>query len=206
MRVGVDFDNTIVSYDALFHKVACEKRLVPVDLPGTKIAVRDWLREEGKETAWTELQGYVYGARMDEAEPYPGVVDFFVWARARSIATYIISHRTAYPIAGPRYDLHKAARLWIDHHLAGVREGALPPENVYFELGTPAKLRRIGTVGCAYYIDDLPEILLSADFPAGPKRILFDPESHHLGACNLIHATSWHEIRSHIGRECVERN
>ena len=29
MRIGIDFDNTIVSYDTLFHKVAVEQGAVP---------------------------------------------------------------------------------------------------------------------------------------------------------------------------------
>ena len=76
MLIGLDFDNTIVSYDELFHRVALEQRLVPVETPVTKLAVRDWLRQAGREDRWTEMQGYVYGARMDEASAYPGLVEF----------------------------------------------------------------------------------------------------------------------------------
>ena len=82
MLIGIDFDNTIVSYDTLFHKVAREQGVVPDTTPQNKVAVRDHLRTIGKEDVWTEMQGYVYGARMEEAEAYPGVIDFFRWARA----------------------------------------------------------------------------------------------------------------------------
>src|SRR5262245_43078397 len=44
MLIGVDFDNTIVSYDALFHRIATERDLIPADLPVNKTAVRDHLR------------------------------------------------------------------------------------------------------------------------------------------------------------------
>ena len=44
MRIGLDFDNTIVSYDALFHRVAREQDVVPANTPVNKIAVRDHLR------------------------------------------------------------------------------------------------------------------------------------------------------------------
>ena len=47
MIIGLDFDNTIVSYDELFHRVALEGGLVPGDLPVRKEAVRDYLREAG---------------------------------------------------------------------------------------------------------------------------------------------------------------
>ena len=71
MLIGLDFDNTIVSYDALFHKVAVEQALVPSDLPKSKLMVRDYLRKVNNETAWIEMQG-VYGARMVDAAAYPG--------------------------------------------------------------------------------------------------------------------------------------
>ena len=77
MRIGIDFDNTIVSYDALFYKVAVNKGLVPSDLPKSKLAVRDYLRKINNEPVWTELQGYVYGARMGDAAAYPLVIEFF---------------------------------------------------------------------------------------------------------------------------------
>ena len=47
MLVGVDFDNTIVSYDALFWNVALEKKLIPESVPPVKNAVRDHLRAAG---------------------------------------------------------------------------------------------------------------------------------------------------------------
>ena len=75
MIVGVDFDNTIVGYDQLFHRVAVERGLVPTGMEPTKSAVRDQLRNTGQEDAWTELQGYVYGARMKEAEPISGALE-----------------------------------------------------------------------------------------------------------------------------------
>src|SRR5687768_9193602 len=110
MRIGIDFDNTIVSYDALFHKVAREQNLIPEDTPANKVAVRDHLRRIGQEDRWTELQGYVYGARMDEASAYPGAIEFMrACIRAQHVLA-VISHKTRFPFLGPQYDLHAAAR------------------------------------------------------------------------------------------------
>ena len=44
--LGIDFDNTLVNYDNLFHKVAVEKGLIKYSLPANKIAIRDYLREK----------------------------------------------------------------------------------------------------------------------------------------------------------------
>src|SRR5262245_9514091 len=117
MRVGIDFDNTIVGYDALFHRAAVEQGLVPPELSATKVAVRDHLRSIGREDEWTELQGHVYGPRMGEAAPFPGVLNFFRWARDLRLELTIVSHRTRHPFIGPKHDLHEAARGWVDTFL-----------------------------------------------------------------------------------------
>ena len=83
MRIGIDFDNTIVCFDTLFHRAAVEKSLIPADLPLSKTSVRDYLRREGREEAWTELQGYVYGVKIHDAAPFPGVLEFFARCRDR---------------------------------------------------------------------------------------------------------------------------
>src|SRR5262245_29862097 len=107
MRIGVDFDNTIVNYDSVFHRVAVEQDLVPPTVAPTKLAVRDWFRGAGKEDVWTQLQGYVYGPRMNDAEAYQGAFSFLSWARDSGIPVSIISHKTKHPFMGPRYDLHE---------------------------------------------------------------------------------------------------
>ena len=74
MTLGIDFDNTIVGYDQLFHRVAVERRLIPANLPPRKNDVRDFLRSQGREDDWTMLQGYVYGPRMDTHGKYTEVL------------------------------------------------------------------------------------------------------------------------------------
>lgn len=198
MRVGIDFDNTLVSYDALFHRVALEQGVIPADLPASKLLVRDHLRRAGQEPLWTEMQGLVYGARMDEAAMYAGARDFLHWARANRVATAIVSHKTRYPFAGPKYDLHQAARDWVAHHLRDESGPLVDPANVFFELTKEEKLARIGALGCTHFIDDLPEILLAADFPARTERILFDPDSHHGSLAGVVRATHWQEVWNHV--------
>lgn len=196
MRIGIDFDNTIASYDALFHRAAVDRGLVPSSLGATKLAVRDHLRRAGREDDWTELQGHVYGLRMGEAAPFPGVIDFFRWARDGGVEVAIVSHRTQHPFLGPRHDLHVAARRWIDVFLC--QPGLIAPERVFFELTKAEKLARIASVGCSHFIDDLPEILLAGDFPAGTAPILFDPDRHHVPSDCLLVAASWADLQRHF--------
>lgn len=195
MLIGVDFDNTIVCYDTLFHRIAVEQSLIPQELLVTKSSVRDYLRQVDNEDAWTQLQGYVYGSRMDEAPAYTGVLDFFSRCREANVEICVISHKTKEPFQGPMYDLHGVAYKWLEAQ--GFFEPAgigLRRENVHFELTKQEKLQRIAESGCTHFIDDLPEFLAEADFPAQVDRILFDPGNLYLTENGFRRATSWPEV------------
>lgn len=178
--IGVDFDNTIVCYDELFRQVALERRLIPPTIPASKNAVREYLRRSDQEDQWTELQGYVYGARMQEARPFSGVLAFFARCRKSRLSVRIISHRSLHPYRGECYDLHQAAREWLAANgffdVAGI---GLEASDVWLELTKQDKLARIASTGCSHFIDDLPEFLAEPGFPAGVQKILFDPNGVH---------------------------
>lgn len=192
MKIGIDFDNTIACYEGVFHKAALERRLIPPEVHPSKRAVRDYLRSTGQESAWTELQGYIYGARMDLSHPYPGFARFLSICQSRGADTCIISHKTLHPFIGPKYDLHQAALSW----LYAQSFPYLPPP--FFELTLEEKLRRIEQEKCTLFIDDLPEVLAEKAFPQSVKKILFDP--HRLYPCEKepLYASSWDEIATLI--------
>jgi len=196
MRIGLDFDNTIVSYDAIFHKVALELGVIPQGISVNKVAVRDHLRAERSESVWTEMQGTVYGARMDEAIAYPGVTKFLGWATDAGHELAIISHKTRHPFLGPKYDLHVSAQKWIDAHLCLDGKPLVSPQQVYFELTKEEKLTRISRFGCDLFVDDLPEILLADGFPTATQRVLFDPEGNHESEMvgDPVRVRSWDEL------------
>lgn len=200
--IGVDFDNTIVCYDDIFHRVALEKGLIPTDIEKSKESVRDYLRGVDREDDWTELQGYVYGARMQDVDPYPGVIEFFKTAVESGTIIYIISHKTRHPYRGPKYDLCKAAYEWLE--LQGFFDKAgigLDRERVFFNETKEMKLGKIAETGCSHFIDDLPEFLLEENFPEGTERLNFYPalksDAPKVGGL-LRRFTSWDEIRSYF--------
>ena len=211
MLIGMDFDNTIVCYDDVFHRIALEQGLIPPQLPIGKGSVRDYLRQMQREEAWIELQGTVYGSRIEESDPFPGVVEFLARCRQKGMGVCIISHKTRNPFRGPLFDLHQAAHQWLEHHsFFDPSWVGLSRTQVYFELTKEEKLNRIGSSGCTHFIDDLPEFLLEPSFPPQVKRILFDPNGNgssgqrlRLGDASpqpsgqgrpLARATSWEEV------------
>lgn len=195
MRIGVDFDNTVVCYDTLFYRAAVERGLVPPDVSPGKQQVRDSLRRCGKEDAWTELQGLVYGSWIEQAPPFAGVIEFFQECRKRRIDVAIISHKTRQPVRGPAFDLHEAARNWLRQHgLVDAPDAALVANRVFFEETKQAKLERIARMGCTHFIDDLPEFLAEPGFPPSVERILFDARGLHAHDPRFRRVTSWHGI------------
>lgn len=197
MKIGFDFDNTIVSYDSLFHKVAREQGHIPDSVAVNKNAVRDYLRSIGKEPVWTEMQGYVYGARMNEAAAYPDAIAVIEALGKAGHELAIISHKTKKPFEGPAYDLHEAARGWIDTHLNDASgQPLIPPERVFFNETKPEKIARIAQLQCDVFIDDLPEILLHEGFPESTRRYLFSaqPQAHP----QWTQVADWRQFHKHL--------
>lgn len=187
MKIGIDFDNTIANYDGVFYQAALERGLIPESLETSKKSVRDYLRSANQEDEWTKLQGYIYGDRMDLAKPYPGVDSFFNHCRLQEIETVIVSHKTKHPYLGFKYDLHAAAKGWLETQ-------PFAPDLAFFELTLEEKIKRIETLNCDYFIDDLPELLAEKTFPPHVKKLLFDPSNHHSEIPGIIRVTSWDEV------------
>jgi len=177
MRIGLDFDNTIVCYDQAIALLAEELFELPVEVPRTKIGLRDHLRAAGREPEWTAFQGELYGPSMRYAQPYDGAIATMQQLVATGHELVIISHRSRRPYAGPPHDLHAAARTWVADRLqsAGLFGAAGDEAQVHF-LGTrDQKVEMITHLGCEAFLDDLPEVLSAPGFPAATSGILFDP-------------------------------
>ena len=180
MMVGIDFDNTIACYDAVYHAIVSDMKIVPTDTLANKTAIRDYLRLAGREDDWTELQGYIYGDGMRKAEPFPGVSEFISTCASLDIDICIISHRTREPYVGPKVDLHAKAREWLEQHgIISSREKGLTHSAAFFELTKSDKLLRITLQSCDWFVDDLPEFLMEPEFPSATRAVLFDPGSIH---------------------------
>lgn len=175
LHIGIDFDNTIITYDEVFCAEAKRSALIDSRFVGSKQAIRDAIRllPEG-ELAWQRLQGRVYGKGIVGAAVMPGVEAFLSRCKAKGCAVSVVSHKTEFGHYDPdRVNLRRAALDWMQANglLDNVR--AIPAANVYFEGTRAEKLRRIGSLGLTHFIDDLEEVLTDPDFPPRIRRILF---------------------------------
>lgn len=195
MRIGIDFDNTIACYDGVFHAAAVERRLIPPEIATDKTSVRNHLRSLGCDADFTELQGFVYGSRMNLVSLYPGMVDTMEKIAAAGHTLFIISHKTKMPIAGPAHDLHAAAREFLlTRRIVGDECGQIRVGNVFFEPTKEEKVARISELRCDVFIDDLPELLTMEGFPSGIRNILFDPDNQY--PAGAWHGRSFERYRS----------
>ena len=177
-KIGIDFDNTIVFYDNLFHKIALEKKLISVDFPKSKILIRNFLRKNNKDELFTMIQAEVYGKRILEASPAPNVNLVIKELINLGWNVFIISHKSLYPYKGPKYDLHKSAMLWLDKNKFFEDDNVgISRDKVYFNVTKEEKINKIDTLGCDYFIDDLPEILSLIN--KNTIKILYNPENNY---------------------------
>jgi hypothetical protein len=188
VRIGVDFDNTLISYDEVFRAAARERGLLGSGFAGNKQAVRDAIRSlPDGELAWQRLQGHVYGKGIGGAAMCEGVDAFLRRCRAADHGVFVVSHKTEFGHHDPdRVNLREAALGWMEARGFFAPDiYAIPRENVFFETSRPEKLNRIAALNCAYFIDDLEEVLTDPDFPPGVKRLLFGARdaSPHFAVC-----------------------
>jgi len=198
MYLGLDFDNTLINYDNLFKKVAIEQGLISDKVKPNKNAVRNYLRAVDREDDWTKLQGEVYGGRILEATPYPGMQQALKSIASLNVPLTIVSHKTKTPFAGKQWDLHAAARTWLNEHEMHAFPGPnISHEQTFFELTKQAKCDRILAVGCTHYVDDLPEILEM--LPDTIIKIHFSPEGPLTSNDHWLVMCSWDELPALLG-------
>ncbi|MGA2940964.1 MAG: hypothetical protein ABSE50_02930 [Xanthobacteraceae bacterium] len=196
-RIGIDFDNTIISYQQAFLSAAKNSDLLPKSFVGTKQAVRDQIRllPDG-EWEWMRLQGAVYGKGIGNATLIDGVADFLNRCRDIGSSVFIVSHKTEYGhFDTSGVNLRQAALGWMEQQGFFDRQRyGLAVESVYFETTRAEKLARIAVLNCTHFIDDLEEVLDDPGFPIGVRRILFADGSPVTKPLPYSVCTNWRQI------------
>jgi hypothetical protein len=198
--IGVDFDNTIVTYDDLMYRIALERGLIPADTARNKKHIRDTIRSiPNGESEWQMVQAIAYGKRILEARLNNGVSRFFLNCRHNNIPVYIVSHKTMFASLGDREtDLRAAALRWMETTEIFDDSGiGLPKDHVYFENTRREKIQRITELRCTHFIDDLEETFLEDSFPSTVQKILFVPAADSSPSGVNVFRT-WDEISKFV--------
>lgn len=181
MRIGIDFDNTIICYDHVFCHLAKLWQMIPHNFQGNKSQVREIIQRlpEG-DYQWQRLQGKVYGEFIHEATPFQGFNEFITACHTRmDVDIFIVSHKTEFGhFDDKRINLRDVSRKWLfDQGLIQTASPHIPIKNIFFESTREEKIARIQSLQCTHFIDDLIEVLDSPLFPNNIQRILFKPNA-----------------------------
>ena len=194
--LGIDFDNTIVKYDKLFHTIAVEYDYIEEKVEKTKIAVRDTMNSKGLRREFTRLQGEVYGKKIMMAEIAENLRPCLQELDSKHIKVVIISHKTRHPIEGPKYDLRKAATNWLRaNSIINNAKIGITEKDVYFANTKEEKAQIIKELGCDLFVDDLIEILRM--LPATCKKIHYSDKKTE--ESSIINMQDWKDLQKIIG-------
>lgn len=205
VRIGIDFDNTLVGYDALFARLARERGWLPRGGAGGKAGVkRALVAADGHDRRWQRLQADAYGHRILEARAFPGALEFIDRARREGHEVFVVSHKSERSHLDPSVRLRDWARRWLKH---GAPE--LAPGRVLFASTRDEKVRLIDRLSLDVFIDDLPEVLAHPGFPKRTDKILFAPApgwkdvARRVDVLARIGADAASAIEGELGRRCA---
>lgn len=205
LHIGVDLDNTIIDYDAVFGEVAEEMGLLKqAPVVGRKNEIKAWLiKSDPSEHLWMRLQGQVYGRFIERAALSPGVEVFLRGIRAKGVRISIVSHKTQYGHFDPaRVNLWDAARSWLERRGFFAADGfGLDRADLYFEETRDGKIARIASIGCRAFIDDLVDVLRHPAFPRAVERIWFAGDQAETAGAGLSALRTWAEVLDTVLRK-----
>ncbi len=193
--IGLDFDNTLIDYDQLFVELALEAGLTGIRPAMTKRELRDTVRllPDG-DIEWQKLQAMAYGLMIGRAKVARGATEFIAKCRQHGTSLKIISHKTRRAAHDPaQCDLWQTAMEFMRRHRFFDPEGlGFQGLDVFFEVTRQDKVRRITSLGCHIFVDDLEETFAEPGFPPGVMKVLFAARGPFTGR-DLVVARSWQE-------------
>ena len=192
MHIGFDLDNTIAIYDDAIQTAAQGLENLPVDACSNKIALSTYLKKNGRNAEWTEIQGELYGPLMEHAFTTLGWKYVVQDAIRRGDDISIISHRTKTPFGTQEYDLHAYANAWIEKNVLSLFQ-ELSTVRIYLFETLEEKVTAINTCGCDMYVDDLESVINHSMFPSRCRGIILNLSEHKI--LSSRHKT-WREIRA----------
>ncbi|MDB3920167.1 hypothetical protein N9349_05380, partial [Candidatus Pelagibacter sp.] len=195
LRIGIDFDNTIVNYDGLFSKVAKKLKLNLDNYPTKKESIKkEIFKKKNGLKIWQRLQGKVYGEFIANAKIFDGLRKFIIHSNLKNHKIFIVSHKTHLGhYDEKKISLRKAAidflnsKKIINSSITGIKK-----KNIFFYTTRGKKITQIKKLNLNFFIDDLSEVLCDKNFPTKTKKILFSKTNDNNE--NIIKINNWFKI------------
>ncbi len=179
MRIGIDLDNTIISYDGVFAEIAGRYGIDVTDPEGAKHRLRSRLQKrDGGELLWQEIQGQVYGPELFKARLFAGVYRCLWRLKRLGHSIEVVSHKTKFGHGdATRTPLRTVAEQFLRDQGLFVNRSESIIDKLIFLDSRSEKIDYIAAGKFKFFIDDLPEVLDDAKIPAAVYKIGFSP--HH---------------------------
>lgn len=204
MKIGIDFDNTIICYDEVFCNISRRYGYVQQDFQGGKSEIKNKiLTLDSGEEKWQALQGFVYGQGVADAKMFNGFKEFLIKAKEWPADIVIVSHKTQYGHFDPlRINLRQAALKWIEENKLLFPNTCLRSNKINFYDTFDEKINAINGHNFDYLIDDLIKVLRHRSLSASLKKILFNTNNNEtnfsLGNNEIIAFNNWNDISNYI--------
>lgn len=200
MRIGIDIDNTIICYTGVFASIAREQGF-DVPLASSKEETKRWFKDRNLDSAFTILQGEVYGSQLHKACLFDDVQKFIEDASKQGHQLFLVSHKTQYPIIGESIDLRAAAVKFLEKHRV-TSYNTVQMQNIFFEDTIDNKVARIGALNLDLFIDDLIEVFEHPNYPIHVRSVLFRNVVESSFLDNVEVYSSWQSI----GQKILQKN
>jgi len=199
MKIGIDFDNTIIDYDGVFTDLVNELGWLDLKIKHNKQQIRDLLRKTADgESRWVKLQSLAYGKHIHQAEIFDGVFEFLKSCLEYQIPVFVISHKTQFvEQLEEKIDAREEAMAWLrnngffDQNRTGLNEG-----KVFFLPSRAKKIECIRELQLTHFIDDLKEVLEDPSFPKNVSKVLFSRNDTPSVTNGMIVLNSWQAIKN----------
>ena len=162
IKVGFDFDNTIINYDNLFYEISLKKGLLPKRLGKSKESVKNFLIKNYPIKIWQKIQSEVYSQLIYLAKPNNEIIKLIKYLIKNNIEVFIVSHKTKFPYFGNKINLHKLSLKWIDKNILK-KKIKIQRKNIFFETTEKKKINKIKKLKLTHFVDDLDKILKLLD-------------------------------------------
>ena len=190
MRIGFDFDNTIVDYDLVFTQIANELNLEYLGSP--KNSIKNYYEVElGQPNSWKKIQFKVYCELISKIAPSEKFISLLNWLINNNHDIFIVSHKTQNIKINNKNLKLQPAKKWIEDNIPIFNK-----ERIFFESSAIAKIRKIKSLNLDFFVDDLMTILNHRQFPQITKKILFNSSLDKLNKIYI--ASNWDEVKKYI--------
>lgn len=192
MKIGFDLDNTIFDYSEALLLAANSTFDISVHSNWKKDSIKTLIQKNFGESEWTRLQGLLYTQYVNHAKIDENAMRLIEEIdKSGQHHIEIVSHKTTFPIIGPRVDMRSIA---TDHFITTCETFLGRSLNVLitFTDSLEEKIQYINSNRFDIFVDDLWEVIKHLNIP---HKVLFLPSN--LPEEDVFVANNWQEV-SHL--------